>query len=128
MPKETVRGADYKFIPLPENADASTQWDPECRLGAIEVGWSKYPTGHVELASSDEVALRVLVEELTKKIRKTLDNGGGGAENEVEEAAAQVVRQFFDHGGFWVALDRDGCNALIKKIRKARDDAFGRDE
>lgn len=28
----------------------------------------------------------------------------------------------------WVTLDRQGCNDLIRKLRKARDQAFGRDE
>lgn len=30
--------------------------------------------------------------------------------------------------GWHVTLDRDGCNRMIKALRKARDSAFGRDE
>jgi hypothetical protein len=30
--------------------------------------------------------------------------------------------------GWWVGLDRDGCNRLIRALRKARDGAYGRDE
>lgn len=30
--------------------------------------------------------------------------------------------------GFFATLDRQGCNDLIKKLRHARDAAFGRDE
>ena len=30
--------------------------------------------------------------------------------------------------GLWGSLDREGCNRAIKMLRKARDDAFGRDE
>lgn len=30
--------------------------------------------------------------------------------------------------GWFMQLDRDGCNRAIKAIRKARDDAFGRDQ
>lgn len=33
-----------------------------------------------------------------------------------------------DHKGKFVRLDRRGCNTLIRKLRRARDDAFGRDE
>ena len=28
----------------------------------------------------------------------------------------------------WVSLSRHGCNELIRKLRRARDQAFGRDE
>jgi hypothetical protein len=30
--------------------------------------------------------------------------------------------------GFYVELDRDGINDVIRKLRRARDQAFGRDE
>ena len=30
--------------------------------------------------------------------------------------------------GYYVVLDRNGINRLIKNLRKARDSAFGRDE
>lgn len=30
--------------------------------------------------------------------------------------------------GFFVDLDREGCNRAIRTLRKARDQAFGRDE
>jgi hypothetical protein len=30
--------------------------------------------------------------------------------------------------GFWVTLDRNGINRLIRNLRRARDQAFGRDE
>ncbi len=30
--------------------------------------------------------------------------------------------------GWWVTLDREGINRLIRSLRKARDAAFGRDE
>ncbi|MGH9248989.1 MAG: hypothetical protein ACRD0W_05675 [Acidimicrobiales bacterium] len=30
--------------------------------------------------------------------------------------------------GFFLELDRGGCNALIRVLRKARDQAHGRDE
>ncbi len=30
--------------------------------------------------------------------------------------------------GLWSSLDRTGCNDLIRVLRRARDQAFGRDE
>jgi hypothetical protein len=30
--------------------------------------------------------------------------------------------------GVWGTLSRTGCNRLIKSLRKARDEAYGRDE
>jgi len=30
--------------------------------------------------------------------------------------------------GLWADLDRQGCNDLIRILRRARDSAFGRDE
>lgn len=118
MPRETVRSADYNFVPLAEGTDGSTPWDPSTRLGVVEVGWAKAPTGHVELATCDEAALHG-PDGLYLQIAKALIEGW-----DVE----RVVRDFFESGGFWVGLDRAGCNDLIKRVRKARDDAFGKDE
>lgn len=33
-----------------------------------------------------------------------------------------------DFSGLWGTLDRDGCNRLIRTVRRARDAAFGADE
>jgi hypothetical protein len=30
--------------------------------------------------------------------------------------------------GLWGTLDRDGCNRLIRVLRRARDQTFGRDK
>lgn len=32
------------------------------------------------------------------------------------------------YAGLWCTLDRQGCNRMIRILRKARDAAFGRDE
>lgn len=32
-----------------------------------------------------------------------------------------------DHTSLWMDLDRDGCNRLIRSLRKARDAAYGAD-
>lgn len=41
---------------------------------------------------------------------------------------AENMSKFPDDGGLWSAIDRAGCNNLIRAIREARDKAFGRDE
>lgn len=115
MPRETVRSADYNFVPLKEGADGSNPWDPMTRLGCVEVGWSKKPTGHVELATCDDSILHNLFEQVATAVEDKTD-------------VEVVVREFFHGGGIWISLDREGSNELIRKVRKARDDAFGRDE
>lgn len=40
--------------------------------------------------------------------------------------AGVTVADGFD--GLWVTLDRHGLNDLIRKLRRARDAAYGRDE
>lgn len=39
-----------------------------------------------------------------------------------------VIEEATPDSGMWSHLDRAGCNALIKAVRRARDSAFGRDE
>jgi hypothetical protein len=46
-----------------------------------------------------------------------------------DEKVTEAIRNFHAGGsGLWVVLNREGCNALIEKVRKARNAAFGRDE
>jgi hypothetical protein len=118
MPKEYVRAVDYNFVPAPEG---TTLFPKENRLGAVEIGWQKYPNGHVEIGTGDEALIRSLIED----VRAAVDNATAA---ETGAAAADAISHFFVSPALWVSLDRDGCNQLIKKIRKARDDAFGRDE
>lgn len=116
MPRETVRGADYNFVSMPEGVPQPAEFPPECRLGVVEVGWSKAPTGYVEMATCDEVMKANLVAQI--------DNARIMGRN-----TTTVVEDFFaNSAGFWTVLDWNGCNELIKRVRKARDDAFGRPE
>lgn len=115
MPRETVRSADYQFVPIKDGDDGAARWDESCRLGVLEIGWSKHPTGHVEIATADDS----LLFNLYKQVGEAVTNGG---DPEV------VVRDFFHGGGLWISLNYDGCNEAIRRIRKARDDAFGRPE
>lgn len=36
--------------------------------------------------------------------------------------------QPYEHSSVWATFDREDCNRLIRLVRKARDQAFGRDE
>lgn len=45
-----------------------------------------------------------------------------------EATGGEAVRRNLWGQGFYVNLDRDGINKLIRHLRRARDQAFGRDE
>ncbi len=44
------------------------------------------------------------------------------------EQLAQDIDDPAKFTGVWGTLDRAGCNRMIKMLRKARDEAFGKDE
>lgn len=51
------------------------------------------------------------------------------ADGVVHEAeGAEAARRELWSQGFYVDLDRSGINRLIRNLRRARDQAFGRDE
>lgn len=123
MPRETVRGSDYQFVPIPDNYEPEVGENPfstvGSRLACVEVGWQKYPAGGVEIAVCDEV----MVAEMRARFQHALVDL---SEDPLD--AMQYALDLFAHSaGWWVHLDREGCNALIKKLRKARDSAYGRD-
>lgn len=45
--------------------------------------------------------------------------------NEIRETEETLLKVW---NGYWVQLDRRAVNELIRKLRRARDQAFGRDE
>lgn len=114
MPRETVRGADYHFEPAQLNPEFGVSAFPESsRLGCLEVGWNKYPTGNVEVASCDDAMLARLF--------------AGVEKAHTEGDPVEYVRNFFMGGGLWVPMSRDGVNDCIRLLRKARDAAFRAD-
>lgn len=98
MPKETVH-------------DQASMYD-------VQVGWApdKYVQVGIETANH-----RAIVDQLAgdaanrPEVRAMLDQLTGAG-----ELAAFT--------GLWATLDREGCNRLIRVLRRARDQAFGRDE
>lgn len=119
MPKEYVRSSDYNFVAA---TGGSTEFPPDCRLGTVEIRWSKYPQSSVEIGSGDETLLRALIAEVGKAIDDAKSS------NTVKDDATNAISGFFNNPAFWVSLDWDGCNQLMRKLRKARDDAWGKPE
>lgn len=65
----------------------------------VKVGWAKWPQGVVQVGAL------------------------GPVDSQSPHAADGV-----SGNGWFIDLDRDGCNDLIRALRKARDDAYGRDQ
>jgi len=65
----------------------------------VEVRWNRWPDGYVSIVTR-------------------LSNC------EVSPPGEDILASY----GFYVELDRDGINEVIRKLRRARDQAFGRDE
>lgn len=85
--------------PNPDGTDADRR---------IEVGWQKYPTGHVQIATTK------------------LQPGADRDREYVDASSDEPLRPAWD--GQFVDLDRDQINHLIRQLRQARTEAFGRDE
>ncbi len=99
MPKEIVRAKDRPFT------------DVSSAESVVGVQWSKdiYVAVFTELFNDD---------------LKYMDGHGNIHVAEGEEAERRKIRG----EGFYVHLDRGEINRLIRNLRRARDQAFGRDE
>lgn len=76
----------------------------------IRVGWSK-EQGHVDVAS----------------VSLDPKQGLSFYDEDVKQWVTFDKRDFLENGWF-VQLDRNGINKMIKALRTARDQAFGKDE
>jgi hypothetical protein len=74
----------------------------------IEVGWSKWPTGDVRVATT------------------VLQPGADRNSDLMPSTPDEPYRPAWD--GRFVGLDRNQVNELIRRLRRARDEAFGADE
>lgn len=84
-------------------AEHNPYGDDDIRRSIIEVSWNREPAGHVQVATLG-------VEGTTlAPLPCVSDNGEPHA------------------GGIYLTLNRDGCNKLIRNLRRAREQAFGRD-
>jgi len=125
MPRASIRNSQYHFEPIPPDHEPKPGENPfpeANRLGTIEVGWSKYPAGHVEVASTDPVMgarLRAGIERILLK---------ANVDQDVIQAVGDEFVQFWAGGfGVWVHLDRDGVNKLGHTLQRARDQGYGKD-
>lgn len=85
-----------------------------CEMFDLEVGWSREGES-VQLGITTHSGISIA------------DWLAGQSENR----GRSVVEQLASPAGFpslWASLDRAQINRLIKSLRKARDDAYGRDE
>lgn len=103
MPKEVVYGQGVPYGTPEEPGPART---------VVEIGW--HPGSHVEVA--------------TRCVRS--DDGSvyepqPGEDGAGEDLAGQTIPRAF---GVYAQLDRPGINRLIRHLRRARDQAFGKDE
>lgn len=112
MPKEFIECADFgREFPVVGGSDGPVEtatWDTD----AIKVGWSK-EAAHVE------VAVVQMVEGLYVEHGFLLEDGADISTEEAVRLAKLEPR--------YIQLDRHGINRLIRSLRKARDDAFGKD-
>ncbi len=95
----------------------------ECSLYDVHVGWSKdggYLQVGIETQDGNSIA-----KHLYDTMPEPGTAQGGWGEGKDETHVNQGLAGFT---GLWGSLDRAGVNRLIRTLRKARDEAFGRDE
>lgn len=109
MPKEVVYG---KSLPYGEEEPAR---------GIVEVRWDR-ETGYFQIVTR---CIRADTHEtyVPRRFEITSHATTAGGTITSEQPGDIPVQE-----GFWVDLDRAGINAVIKNLRRARDQAFGRDE
>lgn len=104
MPRERIYGSLVPFI------------DEDPARTVMEVTWSR-EAQYVQLAS---ISIDGVTGEPLDIVQK---HGCVTVSSEEREHECPVL-----FGGIYVQLDRRSINELIRKLRRARDQAFGRDE
>lgn len=101
MPKELIYGSDPPYT------------DESSARSVVGVHWGRDGNDYLQLSTG-----------LFNDDLKYVDGLGDTHTAEGEQA---VRRQVWSEG-FYVTLNRSNVNALIRHLRRARDQAFGRDE
>lgn len=104
MPRERVFGASRPYT------------DVSSAQSVVGVTWSK-EAGHVQ----------VFVELFNDDLKYAVGSDAEGAIPAVATGEEETRRKLWAEG-FYVDLERAGLNELIRNLRRARDQAFGRDE
>lgn len=106
VPNTARDGQGEGVMPKENTYGSELPFGPESSAqGVVEVAWSREPAGHVQVAA------------------KLFNDDGSQAMTKDEADRRKLWSQ-----GFYVDLDRDGINRLIRNLRRARDQAFGKDE
>lgn len=117
MPKEFIHCRDFGRpvqVHSGRDEDGGEQFETAVMdMDAIKVGWSK-ESEHVELAVCQSVEGAFVEHGFMSEINMTED----------DPAAVLRLAQLTPR---YIQMDRAGLNRLIKVLRKARDDAFGKD-
>lgn len=113
MPKEVIYG-DEGYLPY------GTPEDPGPARSIVELTWSR-EAEHVQLVTK-------CVEAASGEAYRPKEGEPGyhGGQRSTDPAVPDFDLDFRD--GFYVTMDRDGINRLIRNLRRARDQAYGRDE
>lgn len=115
MPRETVYGSE---LPYGEDEPARS---------VVEIGWSR-EAGHVQITTkcirADDGA------DYFPKLEQLPEDAFVPDASELGAAAGTLLVEMegLARSGHYVQLDRSGINDLIRNLRRARDQAFGRDE
>lgn len=112
MPKETVYGS--KMV-------GGSETEP--RTPVVEVRWNRDPFVQVVTRIQEFEVPRHGIQTPVF----TPEQDAALARGEVVETT-QVLEPISCEYGMYVELDRHGINQLIRNLRRARDQAFGRDE
>lgn len=122
MPKEIVYGDSLPFgtpdEPGPARSVVEVRWDREGGDFQIVTRCIDAQTGETFQPHPGIQQSGFVDESLTTTAANTV--------NVTWTLPPPSMLTFYD--GFWVDLDRRGINQLIRNLRRARDQAFGRDE
>jgi len=111
MPKLNV------YDPTPRGVNMETGEEGPERLRRVSVGWSRGVHVQVGVGWVDQANVRI-----GGDIMKTVPASSSAVWfDETDERGRQWQAQ-------WCDMDRHTINELIRALRKARDEAFGRDE
>ena len=103
MPREVVYGLSLPY---------GTTEEPGPARAVAEVSW--HPGSHVQL-----------VTQCVRSVDGSVYEAKAGEPGADEDLAGQEIPRT---SGFYLDLDRKGINDLIRYLRRARDQAFGKDE
>lgn len=123
MPKEVVYGVDPYGGKWKKDLDGPEIDVHVPVVSAVEVRWNK-ESGYFQMATCmHNSSVGGVVTEFPTELRLIF-----GEPSTSGEEAAQETEFLAQAAGCWVTLDRKGINDVIRNLRRARDQAFGRDE